>query len=427
VLANKRISRATFLRSSAILGGAAALAACNLPPSVPTASPASASTTTTGAEDRAYWLALMLKIADPVLNNLAQGTLKAKMPIETRPYMQPWRSPVTHLEAVGRLLAGMAPWLALDSLTGAEEELRRRYVQLAVKAITTILDPQSPDSINFTADIQTLVDSAYLAHAVLRAPGILWQALGPQTQQRLVLALSATRVIAPYMNNWLLFSAMIEAMLYWAQADWDKARIDTALNKHEEWYKGDGHYGDGQDFHWDYYNSYVIHPMLLDILKVVSGMEDSYTQMQVREYKRAKRYAAIQERLIAPDGTYPPIGRSLAYRFGAFQLLAQMALQHQLTPGLAPSQVRAGLNAVIRRVTSAPGMFDTEGWLTIGLYGHQSDLAEDYISTGSLYMCTMGLLPLGLPPTDEFWSAPAQDWTSKRIWAGQNLPADHAL
>jgi hypothetical protein len=37
--------------------------------------------------------------------------------------------------------------------------------------------------------------------------------------------------------------------------------------------------------------------------------------------ERAKRYAAVQERMIGPDGTFPPIGRSLAYRCGAFHLL----------------------------------------------------------------------------------------------------------
>ncbi|MEY4917589.1 MAG: hypothetical protein RL616_1502, partial [Verrucomicrobiota bacterium] len=35
--------------------------------------------------------------------------------------------------------------------------------------------------------------------------------------------------------------------------------------------------------------------------------------------------------------------------------------------------------------------------------------------------------PLGLPPTDEFWSAPAAKWTAQKIWSGENLPADHAL
>ena len=46
-------------------------------------------------------------------------------------------------------------------------------------------------------------------------------------------------------------------------------RVDYALRQHDQWYKGDGAYGDGPTFHWDYYNSFVIHPMLLDVLDVV--------------------------------------------------------------------------------------------------------------------------------------------------------------
>jgi len=37
------------------------------------------------------------------------------------------------------------------------------------------------------------------------------------------------------------------------------------------------------------------------------------------------------------------------------------------------------------------------------------------------------LLPLGLPPADEFWTAPAAQWTQQKIWSGEDLAADHAL
>jgi hypothetical protein len=37
------------------------------------------------------------------------------------------------------------------------------------------------------------------------------------------------------------------------------------------------------------------------------------------------------------------------------------------------------------------------------------------------------LLPLGLPPADAFWSDPPARWTSQRVWAGEPLPADHAM
>ena len=73
------------------------------------------------------------------------------------------------------------------------------------------------------------------------------------------------------------------------------------------------------------------------------------------------------------------------------------------------------------------GTFDRDGWLRIGLCGHQPGVGETYISTGSLYLCAVGFLPLGLPATDDFWAAPAQPWTSVRAWSGQAFPIDHAL
>ncbi len=57
------------------------------------------------AGDRAAWIALARRLADPVLTNLANGTLKARMPVEQAPGTD--RRSVTHLEALGRLLAGL--------------------------------------------------------------------------------------------------------------------------------------------------------------------------------------------------------------------------------------------------------------------------------------------------------------------------------
>ena len=63
----------------------------------------------------------------------------------------------------------------------------------------------------------------------------------------------------------------------------------------------------------------------------------------------------------------------------------------------------------------------------IGFCGHQPGAGESYISTGSLYLCTAVFLPLGLPPTDPFWSAAAVAWTSQRAWSGQAFPIDKAI
>ena len=75
----------------------------------------------------------------------------------------------------------------------------------------------------------------------------------------------------------------------------------------------------------------------------------------------------------------------------------------------------------------APRTFDDNGWLRIGFCGAQPGTGEGYISTGSLYLCSVVLLPLGLPPCDPFWSNPAADWSSKKYYAGRDVTLDHAM
>ena len=376
------------------------------------------------AAHRTYWVTVLRRLADPVLRNLADGTLKTRMPVEAA---DPGRRSVTHLEALGRLIAGIAPWIDLASDSSDEGRLRAEYAALARQAVAHAVDPASPDFLNFTRERQPLVDAAFLAQGLLRAPRALVDPLDALARRNLVAALEATRSIVPGYNNWLLFGATVEAALRRLGAGWDRVRVDYALRQHEQWYKGDGVYGDGPEFHWDYYNSFVIHPMLLDVVDACRDEVAAWKEFAPRIEQRARRYAAIQERSIAPDGAFPPLGRSLAYRFGAFHLLAQMALRRALPDGLAPGQVRAALTAAIRRSIEAPGTFDAAGWLQIGFCGHQPGIGETYISTGSLYLCAVALLPLGLPPSDPFWSAAAEPWTSARAWSGQPFPIDHAL
>jgi hypothetical protein len=376
-------------------------------------------------DDRAIWIGHMRKLADPVLKNLAAGTLKARMPVEQAAGAN--RQNVTHLEALGRLLAGLAPWIELAGDTSAEGRLRSEYADLARRSIARAVDPSSPDFLNFTRERQPLVDAAFLAQAILRAPRSLRGALDPATRQNLIAALESSRVISPGFNNWLLFSATVEAALAALGAKWDRLRVDYALRQHDQWYKGDGVYGDGPSFHWDYYNSFVIHPMLLDVLDACRDEMPAWKELSTRVDERARRYAAVLERLIAPDGSFPAIGRSLAYRCGAFQLLASIALRRALPEGVSPPQVRGALTAVIRKTLEAPGTFDADGWLRIGFCGHQPGVGETYISTGSLYLCSVAFLPLGLDANDTFWSAPSQPWTSVRAWSGQAFPIDHAI
>jgi len=377
----------------------------------------------TGVAQRAYLVKTLCKIADPVLVALSKNELKKTMPVECAPGTLEGRKQVTYLEAFGRLLAGMAPWLELGPDDTAEGKLRKKYLDLALQGLHNATDPAAADYMNFNKGGQPLVDAAFLSQAMLRAPTQLWEKLDKVTQQNMITALKSSRVIRPYESNWLLFSAMVEAALLKFDGAADQMRIDYAVRQHMKWYKGDGIYGDGENFHYDYYNSFVIQPMLVEILQTTGNEKEIYKEV----LKRAQRYAAIQERLISAEGTFPAIGRSLAYRFGAFQSLAQTALTKSLPAEVKPQQVRAALYTVIKKQIEAPGTFDDKGWLQIGFYGHQPSIGEIYISTGSLYLCSQGFLILGLNATDDFWKGPDAEWTQRKIWNGRAIPIDHSI
>jgi len=414
-------SRREFLKSVTALGAAGVAGASA------TGSLAQTLATVSGeTDDRSYWLAVTEKITGPVLENLARRELKKTMPVEAANPAD--RARFTHLEAFGRVLAGMAPWLAAEGLAGEESKRQQKFIGLVQASLDAATDPASPDFMNFHDGGQPLVDAAFMAEGILRAPKVLWQPLDARVRRQVIAALAATRAIGtPTDSNWVMFAAMVEAALHMMGEKTIDERFEGCVNRMLSWYKGDGVYGDGAFFHFDYYNSFVIHPMLLDVLAVLRRKDTRFDPVYTKVLYRARRYAEIQERLIAPDGTFPSIGRSTTYRFGALQSLAQIAWLRGLPEHVKPAQVRCAMTTVIRKMIEAPGTFDASGWLQIGFYGHQPLLAEGYISTGSLYLCTTALLPLGLSPADEFWSTPSRRWTSQLIWSGEPLPPDHAI
>ena len=102
-------------------------------------------------------------------------------------------------------------------------------------------------------------------------------------------------------------------------------------------------------------------------------------------------------------------------------MLAQAALQHRLEPQVHPAQVRCALTAVMERCMAGKDMFDENGWLRPGVCGYQPELAEGYINTGSLYLCSAMFLPLGRPGTDLFWADADEDWSSRKVWSGGHI------
>ena len=377
------------------------------------------------ANDRQVWAEMCYKIARPVLENMSKGELQKNMQMEYSPTWDGRDKRVAYMETFGRLMAGITPWLALPDDDTEEGQMRKQLHEWALLSYKNAVDPDSPDCLLWkSSSTQVLVDAAYLAESFLRAPEATWAKLDAETQARYVECFKGLRTIRPAYNNWLLFRAMVEAFLFSIDEEADEYVLAVATNKINEWYLSDGFYSDGPEFAFDYYNSFVMHPMYVEVLEVLEAKKFWTTVSTELAIKRMQRFNTILERLISPEGTFPAVGRSITYRMGVFQTLAMAAWKYGMPENISNGQVRAALTKVMQNMFAVEGNFNEKGYLALGFAGHQPNLANYYTNNGSLYMTSLVYLPLGLPADHPFWTDPAQPWTSQKAWSGKQFPID---
>lgn len=383
------------------------------------------------SNDREYWCELAYQMAQPVLENMAKGELQKNMQVEVSPRWDNRNIKVTYMECFGRLMSGISPWLALPDDDTKEGKMRAQLREWALQSYKNAVDPQSPDYLLWREEGQTLVDAAFLAESFIRAYDALWVPLDELTKQRYIEEFTQLRRVDPPYSNWLLFSSTIESFLAKVGAPYDMYRINSTIRKMEEWYVGDGWYADGTLFAFDYYTSYVFHPMYLETLQnmIDAGARSriNYKDFFQSELRRAQRFSVILERFISPEGTFPIFGRSATYRMAAMQPLALVAWMDKLSQELTPAQVRCGLTAVLHRMFDTQNNYNEGGFLSLGFCGKQADISDPYTNNGSLYMTSMCFMPLGLPASHPFWSDPDESWTQKRAWNGEDFPKDQAF
>lgn len=390
------------------------------------AAPMQAKKKTVEKTDRQVWADLCYKISQPVLENMSKGNFQKDFPLELSPKWDGRDTKVAYLETFARLMAGISPWLALPDDGTPEGKQRKQLHEWAIQAYKNAVDPNSPDKITWlTNTSQPLCDASYLVESFMRAPEATWGQLDEVTKKRYIEGLKSLRTIRPAYNNWLLFRAMVEVFFMSIGEDVDEYALSVGLQKMSEWYLSDGWYSDGPEYAMDYYNSYVMHPMMVEVVEMCKKHKFSTPISLDLAVKRMNRFNTILERFISPEGAYPAVGRSVIYRMGAFQTLAMSAWKYGLPKDLTNGSVRSALTCVMKRMFAVDGNFDDKGYLRLGFAGHQPNLANYYSNNGSLYMTSLMFMPLGLPADHPFWTAPAEPWTSQKAWSGQEFPEDY--
>ena len=376
-------------------------------------------------EDRIFWVETLQKIALPILMNIKKDSLRKNMVLESK---SSENAKFAYLSAFARVFNGIAPWLNLGPNESEEGRLREKYIGLTIDAISVAVNPKKDDYMIYNEPKQSLVDIAFFAQGLLRSKNQIWTNLPMDIQAKIIAELKNTRIIAPYENHWLLYTSLIEAALLEFTGECDMQRLSYAVHKfRDEWYIGDGIYRDGEEFASNYYNSLIIHPLLNDILIVMRkyGLADGeFLDVQLM---RSSRLSSQLERIISPEGNYPIIGKSISFRCGIFHTLSQISLLEVLPKNIAPAQVRSALTKVLRNLFEGNQNFIKDNWLALGLNGHQADITENDINTGSLYLCCAVFLPLGLDSNDSFWNDEFEEWTSLKAWNGHETEIDQSI
>ena len=376
-------------------------------------------------EDRIFWVETLQKIALPVLMNVKKDSLRKNMLLEPN---NAESKKFAYLEAFSRVFNGIAPWLELGADESEEGRLREKYIDLTIDAISVAVNPKKSDYIFYSEPKQSLMSMALFAQGLLRSKNQIWLNLPMDVQAKIIDELKNSRLIAPYENHWLLYTSIIEATLLEFTGECDKERLVYAIYKfRDEWYIGDAIYRDGPDYTSNYFNSIFIHPLLNDILVVMRKYGLSEGEFLDIQLMRSSRLASQLERVISPEGTYPIIGKSVAYRCGIFHTLSQASLLKILPKNIKPAQVRAALTKVLRKLFEGNQNLSKGDWLVLGLNGHQAGLAEKVDNTGSLYICCAIFLALGLDANDPFWTDESAEWTSLKAWNGRITEKDQNI
>lgn len=359
------------------------------------------------------WESYMLQVVKPVLDDYSNCRLSLKL--ETADSSESTTNNAI-VEAVCRSLIGISAWLESDEYSSSKAEMREIVRQVMINI------GNQEEGFNFYDHKQKLVEAGHIAYALKMAPQTMFYCLDDVQQEKLMKAIAKSKTIVPHLNNWLLFSAVRESMFHKLGYDYDRFIIENAGLALNDWYIGDGVFKDGIYNAYDYYNSFVIQPLAFELIE-----EERFKLVFNHDPKRIfQRQMVHQERAITSTGEYAFHGRSLAYRFGVFHHLAKMCLEGIYDDTLSKSGVKNALSEVIRPFFEEFTIFDENGYLVKGITAEQKSVTEAYVSSGSLYMCSVIFLVLGIAKDDEFWTGD-ELWTSKKIWLGYEACLDKKI
>lgn len=299
-------------------------------------------------------------------------------------------APVDRLEGFARVFLLAALRIAGDPAGTAEEaEYWREALRRGIEAGCWL---------PLTDHSQPTVEASVVAIGLHVARVELWEPLDEVTKDGICEWFDGAAGTWCADNNHVLLGATLAAFTTSVGFRDRRALIENALDRMEDWYRGDGWYTDGDGRRFDYYNAYAFHWYPFFIAHMLGArMDDRRAQYR----RRLAAFLDGYQHLFAPDGSPVLMGRSLIYRW-AVTAPFWMA-RWEGVDALPPSRMRRIANGTLRYFVDQ-GVLD-DGVLSLGWrQAASSDIVQSYSSSGSPYWASKGFLGLLLPSDDAMWT-----------------------
>ncbi|MGQ0603656.1 MAG: DUF2264 domain-containing protein [Anaerolineales bacterium] len=312
---------------------------------------------------------------------------------------------VDAIESFARMASAWGAWLR-NPANPAQVCFHGRDMNLEYLLSQALLEGTDPSNERtYWGDIghmdQRIVESADIAITIWMSRERVFNRLRPAQQTQIITWLAQVDDKGTYPDNWILFTAMAQAVRLHLGYPAPEADLDYRLQQISEFYRGDGWYVDGPTNEFELYNAWMFNWHYLLWAWIDGDRRPDHRQTVL---DRARSFIAGFAHFFGANGSYPAWGRSLVYRFAA---LAAFATGHFLNIAPVDPGLLRRLSSGCLRYFYEHGLFDPEGhFVRQGYHGDFPPAGESYISPGSPYWCSHGLFALTFDADDAFWTAP---------------------
>lgn len=274
-------------------------------------------------------------------------------------------------------------------------------IQKYIDGIKQGIDPNSPLYFKkvITKTRQIAVEMAVYGFGLSYCGDELLKYLSTRETQQLVDWLNSINEIEIPEGNWLFFVILVNMGLKKNNLEYSEEKLQSALDKIETFYLGEGWYSDGYCEQRDYYIPFAFHFYGLLYSKLLpEGLEKQKYQ------ERASIFAKDFIYWFDGEGKSLPFGRSLTYRFAHVAFWSAMAVTNNQ---VYPLEVIKGI--IMRNLNwwKDQPMYTENGQLSIGYSYPNLILSEDYNASGSPLWAFKAFVILLLPENHEFWKVEA--------------------